>query len=223
MRSGLAPATVCERRFGGGFSRVDIVAIKQKLEALAKRDWPDEWGAHEEETIGDYYGWCHRYRVEDRLPERSAAMFERSSGVQLPTEYRQFLTLLGNGGAGPYYGIHPFCEDEDGNLPEEILRNAATPFSHRAPWNKKAQPGSGGEEAYYSYSLMAGALPIATEGCALDYWIVVTGAQAGQIWFDKRTDGEGIEPVLDAAGQITTFGPWYQAWLESAYRKSSGG
>ncbi|MDJ0644260.1 MAG: hypothetical protein QNJ15_15710 [Erythrobacter sp.] len=204
---------------------MDIATIRERLAVLGNRDWPDEWGAYEEETIGDFYGWCHRYRMEEPLPEEAAATFERLSGVQLPADYRQFLTQIGNGGAGPYYGIYPFCEEEEGPLPDEILRDVAKPFALQSTWNGNP-PGEAGsrthfepDDAYYSFSVMAGALPIATQGCALDYWMVVSGPQAGQIWFDKRTDAEGIEPVLDAEGQIMTFGPWYEAWLDSAYAR----
>jgi hypothetical protein len=74
-------------------------------------------------------------------------------------------------------------------------------------------------ERYYGYELLAGAMPIATRGGALDYWMVISGPRKSEIWLDKRTDEEGVEPICDADGQHMTFGPWYLAWLERALAK----
>ena len=41
------------------------------------------------------------------LAEAAAARFERKHTVVLPAGYRAFLTTLGDGGAGPYYGLEP--------------------------------------------------------------------------------------------------------------------
>ena len=63
--------------------------------------------------------------------------------------------------------------------------------------------------------MVAGALEIATDGCALFYLLVVNGPAKGQIWYDKRTDSEGIEPLRGRDGAILNFGEWYTNWLAS--------
>ena len=58
---------------------------------------PDVFGADE-----------HRFVLNPPIPEAQAATFEAEHNVQLPAEYRHFLTAIGNGGAGPFYGVFPF-------------------------------------------------------------------------------------------------------------------
>ena len=49
----------------------------------------------------------HRFELGPRLPEVVVAEFEDRHEVELPPEYRRFLIELGNGGAGPGYGLTP--------------------------------------------------------------------------------------------------------------------
>ena len=198
---------------------MDWNAVREKITRLGQREWPAEWGAEEETAIGDYYGWCHRYRLEAPIVADEIVTFERQHGITLPEDYRQFLTQVGNGGAGPDYGIYSLGEGEEGPLPAIVLENLPVEFALDEPWNDMdllEKP-----ESYYSYELLAGAIPIATRGCALDYWMVVSGPRRGEIWLDKRTDGEGVEPICEVDGLHMTFGLWYASWLEDACTKHS--
>lgn len=47
----------------------------------------------------------HQYKFNSCLNESDIASFEQKFGVKLPEEYRDFLLIVGNGGAGPDYGI----------------------------------------------------------------------------------------------------------------------
>ena len=208
-----------------GFVSVDWSDVRKKLIRLADREWPAEWGAKENEEIGDSYGWCHRYRLEDPISEDRIAAFEQVHGVRLWEGYKAFLSVVGNGGPGPDYGIFPLGEGEEEPLWPSVLESLSTPFQLESAWNDRSlgETSVGGtftpDEAYYSDQVMAGAMPIATRGCALDYWLVVTGPASGSIWFDKRTDSEGVEPILDADGQLMSFETWYLAWLDEVCRK----
>src|SRR5262245_59586756 len=49
----------------------------------------------------------HRYRLGPVLSEAELVAFERDNAIRLPEDYRRFLSAVGNGGAGPFYGLEP--------------------------------------------------------------------------------------------------------------------
>jgi hypothetical protein len=69
------------------------------------------------------------------------------------------------------------------------------------------------EKIYCRRSLVNGAIPICHEGCAVRVYLVVTGAQAGFLWEDRRAEYAGIRPVRLVDGAAATFGGWYEEWL----------
>jgi hypothetical protein len=66
---------------------------------------------------------------------------------------------------------------------------------------------------YSKPELLDGALPICDFGCGYLHWLVVTGPQAGEIWYDARDCYWGLEPVL-IEGKRARFSTWFAAWLE---------
>jgi len=50
----------------------------------------------------------HQYRLNPPLPVAVIEAFEGRHGLSLPKDYRHFMTEIGDGGAGPYYGVLPF-------------------------------------------------------------------------------------------------------------------
>ncbi len=44
------------------------------------------------------------------------------------------------------------------------------------------------------FAPLDGAIPLATEGCALHEWLVVSGPEAGTVWRDARADFAGLHP-----------------------------
>jgi hypothetical protein len=47
----------------------------------------------------------HRYEFNPPLAEIDLLRFEERNRISLPKDYRDFVLNVGNGGAGPYYGI----------------------------------------------------------------------------------------------------------------------
>ena len=68
-----------------------------KLLAQARTKDPDF------ERFGAY---SHQYKLSAPASEEAIQAFEEQHGIRLPEEYRDFLMLVGNGGAGPYYGLY---------------------------------------------------------------------------------------------------------------------
>jgi hypothetical protein len=181
----------------------------------------------------------HEYEFQSPCPENELVEFEQKHGITLPREYRGFLTEVGNGGAGPFYGVFKLGEMDDGHGegPWEqgvFVGTLRDPWPHRAEWNLPDEDLAfpedlSDEEAevaveardkkYWNESLVAGAFPLCHQGCALRDWLVVTGPEAGQVWYDGRAHNEGLRPYERADGRRRTFLDWYIDWLDDALRK----
>ena len=184
----------------------------------------------------------HQFLLNPTLAEADVLAFERLHNVLLPAEYRHFLTTIGNGGAGPYYGIFPLGEMDDNHSlaawqeQGDVIGVISEPFSLETEWNDLAgmppdqlleadtaeyeRQWDEFTERYWHPSLMNGAVPICHEGCALRVWLVLTGVQAGRLWHDGRSDFTGVKPLRLADGSHATFSLWYNEWLEQALRAS---
>ena len=184
----------------------------------------------------------HDYALNPPLKADEIASFETQHGIVLPEDYRYFITGIGNGGAGPGYGLFPFGQDDEGWWGEFLpIGDVGQPFPHNEAWNLDADfwleepdipEGMPKDEEqrllnewdkklearYWKPSLMNGAIPISHLGCALRQWLVVHGDQRGYIWDDMRADHAGIAPVMDTNGNPLTFTQWYLRWLDEAER-----
>src|SRR3954467_4442646 len=150
---------------------------------------------------------AHQYRLNPPLPASVIEAFEQRHGVSLPEDYRLFLTEIGDGGAGPYYGVFPFGKDDDDRDWEGggLVGDPSKPFPHVAAWNVsesfwlgEPDPPDGTppeeedrlweawdkvlEERYWDPGIMNGAIPICHLGCALRQWLVIQGERRGFVW-----------------------------------------
>jgi hypothetical protein len=186
----------------------------------------------------------HQYRLNPPLPLPTIEAFERRHGVILPDDYRLFLAEIGNGGAGPAYGVfplgqhdhcHDFCAWEESDLVGDLSKR----FPHADAWNlpdsfwerePDPPPDISLEEEdrmmeawdreleanYWDPAIMSGAMPICHLGCAYRQWLVVNGDQRGYVWDDDRADHAGIRPLRDHEDRQQTFSDWYMRWLLGA-------
>ena len=60
----------------------------------------------------------HKYQLKPPASEEAVAAFEARFHVSLPEGYRDFLLWMGNGGAGPFYGLYRLGEAKPGQLPD---------------------------------------------------------------------------------------------------------
>jgi hypothetical protein len=214
----------------------DYANIVAKLEAL--RNNPPSGRVFGSDT--------HDFKMHPPLGEAAIREFETMHRVVLPTEYREFLKYVGNGGAGPAYGLFRLGQVDDGFEYSDWRENdgfigiLSEPFPHSAPWNNlegepdfealhKGQPVSDEdydrlfatwEAKYFNTQNINGAIPICHLGCALRQWLVITGSERGNVWNDHRADHRGVFPVTGALGERITFLMWYQNWLNDAVVKS---
>ena len=180
---------------------LDADAIRKKLWRLRLLPYSTVFGAS-----------YHAFALAPTLPESEAKAFEEKHGIFLPEEYRAFLTEVGNGGAGPFYGINPLGLNDNGRpLEGEDFGDLQRPFPGPLPVDT---PG----EEFGPEHLLDGCLQIAHMGCGYYVLLVVSGPLRGSLWEDIRVADGGLRPLLDEQGGRLGFGDWYMAWLRSPLR-----
>lgn len=182
----------------------------------------------------------HHFEFRDPVTDADLSAWERVHGVGLPAEYRAYLSALGNGGAGPYYGVFPLGMWDGAGFDLESMDDALgdlrSPFPHREAWNLAADrfeaptfENDDEEDAwhltldteYFDPCLVNGAIWISHHGCALRTMLVVTGSERGNVWADRRAEHSGISPHVGSDGRHLGFGDWYMSWLEQCLRDAT--
>ena len=213
--------------------KLEQANIQERLESLARQPW-----------AGRVFGaGGHRFVLNPPLDVNTIADFEKSHGVEFPEDYRYFISQIGNGGAGPAYGLFQFGKAEDEQTWESVpLGELNQPFPYSSTWNLdesfweqnqlEIPDGISREEEqriwktrddvlyenYWKPAITCGAIPIADLGCGLSQWLVVCGDQQGYVWNDHRADERGLIPLVDESGRQMTFTDWYLHWLERSER-----
>jgi hypothetical protein len=176
----------------------------------------------------------HRYKLNAPISEETIKQFEIKHEINLPNDYVQFLTVLGNGGAGPFYGLEPIenalFNDLDYKTSHSLL-NPSKPFPHIEPWNLAFRPTvdeeeneaeyekqfAEFEERYYDKQHMSGVIAICNYGCGVSLNLVVNGQEYGNIWTDDRGNDNGIYASLELGNaEKIGFSNWYELWLDNS-------
>ena len=171
--------------------------IRKKLELAAQADsMYNVFGAR-----------AHRYQLNEPLSLAEVEQFEREHGITLPEDYVDFMTEIGNGGAGPYYGIHPLGAKQSIDLD---LIGQPSPLKPRNEWSgtgwsddKLVDDAMDDEEEEYP-----GLLNIGEQGCSYETMLVITGEYRGKVIY------------IDLDSQKTFFTyeanflDWYERWLD---------
>jgi hypothetical protein len=166
----------------------------------------------------------HQYQLNPCLSESQIRAFEQTYAIRLPDDYRSFLQTIGNGGAGPYYGIIPlerslrdWCREEDPLYPSKVF-----------PLNTNLElytlDPTADFERYMTSYYTQGTIDIGDYGCAIYFLLVVTGSEHGSIWVDDRASDGGIIVLTQQIDQDTRvdFLTWYENWLNTSIRDVQG-
>jgi hypothetical protein len=166
----------------------------------------------------------HEYKLRPCLNKAKVAEFEGRYSLRLPDDYRRFLVEVGNGGAGPYYGIHGL--DELYETQEDFWGDLSKPFPYRHRWEgppdvlKSIQEVMADElgdeerrgeliDEYWRLASRDGSINICEYGCNLRFLLVVKGLEFGRIWFDATPDLDGYSPVaINPAAPVQRYGKW---------------
>ncbi|MEL6344844.1 MAG: hypothetical protein AAFV53_17130 [Myxococcota bacterium] len=127
----------------------------------------------------------------------------RPHRITLPADYRFFVTAVGNGGAGPGYGVF--------SLGEFVMSGQRFSLPRL---DVRFRPAQG----------TAGALPVGEQGCAISHWLGLSGPERGIVWTDARANDGGFHPATvphpyQILRRRQTFSAWYCTWLDSMLDK----
>ena len=201
-----------------------LALLQSKLQELKKLDrWKKVFGAKR-----------HKYKLNKVKTESELKEFEEKYAITLPKDYRMYLLLVGNGGAGPYYGLETLEDslyvDLDYKRENEFL-NPSLPFEITEAWNMdyKGDPDNEDEyekfeEVYFDDKWTNGLIRICNFGCGVSMNLVVNGPEYGNIWVDDRGSDGGIypDPYFEQTGR-TTFLEWYNLWLKKSLGEAKSG
>ncbi|MEV4088530.1 hypothetical protein AB0J43_50550 [Nonomuraea fuscirosea] len=150
---------------------------------------------------------AHGFELGPPLPEAVVTEFEQRHEVTLPAEYRLFVTELGDGGAGPGYGLsrlNTSCctHHRSGHLAQ------ASPYlpgpRYVDDWEERYEDPPGPDRAF-----LRGTLEIAGHGCSLVTQLTVAGPARGRLF---NLDHEG--PLGPYVVEDADFLAWYERWLD---------
>lgn len=213
----LLPARVLS---AAAMTQLDPKLVREVLQST--RDFYDKLASVLEEPCSEFGASVHSFGLRPCATLAEVEDFESKIGRKLPTDYRRFLLDIGNGGAGPHYGLFPLgargdYDSKPGNTvtprlkPWEFLRLSET-FETSWRDNPCSYPGVDENELEdIAQYVPPGALPIAHCGCAEHDYLILTGENAGQVWY------EGEEPYFlrsSASRRAMTFSEWYGDWLD---------
>jgi hypothetical protein len=195
--------------------------IRQKLERLRDMD----------RAFSVFGARAHAYRLGSALSVDALSDCEKRLGVTLPAEYRLFVTRIGHGGAGPYYGLFSL----DGKDPEDITAidqirkpfrwtQAFNPYDWADPCDQEDvwcdEDDREGERRQVILGI-PGALYICHYGCAIRFFLIVKGYCTGEVWRDSQADDAGVMPERASDGRHLGFLDWYEKWLNYGLESNS--
>lgn len=119
----------------------------------------------------------HRYFLRPCLSAKDTDAAERRLGIVLPFALRTFYAGVGNGVAGPYYGLKPAAQLR-GYRPAE---NYPGIEEYRQVAAAAGMPPD--ERGYFemSHEAMAGLLSVIEQGCGQEVCLIATGANTGNV------------------------------------------
>jgi hypothetical protein len=182
----------------------------------------------------------HCYKLQPPIEESRLVALEKKYGVALPEDYRKFILTVGNGGAGPSYGLYSI----EGALTGKADKTYNYPGSGvgddiKKPFVRPDDVDEDDEEYSDDYGMMI----LCQHGCANDDYLIVNGRESGFVWEfiewvghhipllknmpdltfindlpqEERPDAEQkwIRTLLSAEkDEKMTFTDWYLDWLE---------
>ena len=159
----------------------------------------------------------HKYHTKKKIGRDQLRQWMDTNQIRLPESFMRFLTEIGNGGAGPYYGIYDI-EKALSNTEKKalVLDCILYPGMPKTEWKAIVDPiinyNNISDDQYDSIinKIMGGMLCIGTQGCDYDMYIVLEGKYQGRVVYtaDIYEDYPFVFTYED------NFLDWYERWLD---------
>lgn len=198
-----------------------ILRIKEKFSRLKSLD----------KNLKTFGSRLHKFELNEPLDLGTISIFEEKYHIKLPPEYSLFLQQIGNGGAGPAYGLvkleNSLFADMD-NPKEENLVDPAQPFPHTEPQIMMTEDDEDEfdddefddeiDEKWNEPQHNFGILRLCNLGCGIFTSLVVNGQEYGNMWIDDRSSEAGIYPYCKTNdfSERVNFLDWYEIWLDQS-------
>lgn len=166
----------------------------------------------------------HHYKFKPAATVQEVSQVQAVLGVRFPDSYIQYLTKLGNGGAGPHYGIYSLDEMQHNSqylLHQPLLGEPMLhPDMTLTEWYEIAEDldilDEDAEIDAFFGKLMQGTIVLGTHGCSVDTLLMCSGANAGEVIYFNWEIGE------DFALPYFT-GMQFDEWMIGYYEKLLNG
>ncbi len=138
----------------------------------------------------------HHYRLHAPRPEATVQALERENGIVLPPDYRDFILQIGDGGAGPFYGMDDLTSaSRYSDLTQPFPLTESSEVLEDGRLEELIDPNQ--------YPGVPGGLALGHQGCGIYAWLIVNGATYGTVW-------DGREDFYPTG---LSFWQWYEKWL----------
>jgi hypothetical protein len=188
--------------------------IQLKLNQAKKKDFAREvFGAD-----------AHQYESGSPVSTEEVIRFEEHHNIDLPEEYKAFITTLGNGGpgnyggAGPYYGLYEL--GDFGYMEPSAKYMSAPCIINSSLTEKKWKVLTAFEEKLDSDSLeydrkyqllFSGLMFIGTMGDSGQMMLILNGIDCGRVVYVNQ---DLYQPMMKGK-----FLDWYEEWLDNILQK----
>jgi len=171
-----------------------IEAIKDKKISFPCGKWPPVW--------------------EAPFSEEEVAAYEKEKGIQLPGDYRRFITTVASSGTQPFYGLQSFQKQE--NVLEHPFPYTLDHILYFLYMKEEEMDQFYDEDTPFTAD--HGLLTLCTEGDGMDSVLVVNSEDPdtyGTVWYYDLANDCGIIPMRDKdTGKPFHFLDWLEYWAE---------
>lgn len=194
---------------------MECKSIEEKLKKLIELD----------KDFSIFGSESHEYIINSKLTEEEIQNFEAKNQLTLPSEYREYLKNIGNGGAGPFYGLLEL-EDNDNNLTDLSME---FPYTYDKPlklvevYEAMDEMDDENEEEQEQFlneiyeKSVRGIIFLAHEGCGMYSILVVKGEEYGNVWYFDFANDAGTYPLTsEKTGKSMKFFEWMELWIDKS-------